>query len=68
MTGTFVHTEKLKPSIQGPISGKMHSSGISDVAFASVHSEKIRLKKMSMIIIIISMNKLQELKVFHGCQ
>ena len=33
---------------------------------ASVHSEKTRLKKMIMIIIIISMNKLQELTVFHG--
>ena len=30
----------------------MVSSGISDVAFASVHSEKTRLKKLIMIIII----------------
>ena len=37
---------------------------------ASVHSEKTRLKKMIMIIIIIiiSMNKSQELTVFHGRQ
>ena len=30
-------------------SGRMVSSGISDVAFASVHSEKTRLKKLIMI-------------------
>ena len=30
-----------------------------DVVIASVHSEKTRLKKMIMIIIIIIMNKLQ---------
>ena len=44
---------------------------ISDVATASVHSEKTRLKKMIMIIIIIiiiSMDKSQELTVFHGHQ
>ena len=33
---TLVHTEKLKPMIKGPISGKLVSSGISHVAFASV--------------------------------
>ena len=38
-------------------------SGISDVAIASVHSKKTRLKK-----IIISMNKLQESTVFGGRQ
>ena len=47
------------------ISGKWVTSGISDVAIASVHSEKTCLKKM---IIIISMNKSQELVVFHGRQ
>ena len=42
---------------------------ISDVATASVHSEKTSLKKMNMIIIInSSMNKSQELTVFHGRQ
>ena len=49
------------------ISGKLLTSRISDVAIASVHSENIRLKKMIMII-IISMNKSQELMVFHGRQ
>ena len=46
----------------------MLSSGISDVAFASVYSEKTRLKKLIMIMIIIIMNKSQELTVFHGRQ
>ena len=41
----------------------MVSSGISDVAIALVHSEKTRLKKLMMIII---MNKLQETMVFSG--
>ena len=44
----------------------MVSSGISDVAFASVYSEKTRLKKMIMIIII--MNLSQEKTVFGGRQ
>ena len=50
------------------ISGRMLSSGISDIA--SMHSEKTRLKKcmMIMIIIIIIMNKLQEMTVFSGRQ
>ena len=36
----LVHTVQLKPMIKAQISGRMVSSGISDVAFASVHSEK----------------------------
>ena len=45
------------------------SSGISVVAFASVYSEKIRLKKlMNMIIIIIIMNLSQETTFFGGRQ
>ena len=60
----------------------MVSSGISDVAFASVYSEKTRLKKLMMmkiiiiiiisisiiIIIVIIMNKSQEMTVFSRCQ
>ena len=51
----------------------MASIGVSDVVTASVYSEKIRLKRlmmmMKMIIIIIRiMNKSQETMVFHGCQ
>ena len=54
----LVHTVQLKPMIKAQISGRMVSSGITDVAFASVHSEKTRLKKlMEIIIIIIIMNK-----------
>ena len=35
----------------------MVSSGISDVAFASVNSEKTRLNKLMITIIIITSNK-----------
>ena len=48
-----MHTVKLKPIIKAQISGKMVTSGISDVAIVSVHSEKTRLKKLIVIIIII---------------
>ena len=62
----LVHTVKLKPNIKAQISGKLVTSSISDVAIASVHSEKTRLKKKFMIIIIISMNKSQEITAFGG--
>ena len=56
----LVHTVQLKPIIKAQISKRMVSSGISDVAFASVHSEKTRLKKLMMrIMIIIIMKKSQ---------
>ena len=42
----------------------MASIGISDVVTASVYLEKTRLKKWMMMI----MNKLQEMTVFHGRQ
>ena len=45
----LVHTVQLKPMIKAYFSGRMVSSGISDVAFASVHSDKTRLKKLIMI-------------------
>ena len=61
----LVHTVQLKPMVKAQISGRMVSSGISDVAIASVHSEKNRLKKLMMIII---MNKSQETMVFSGRQ
>ena len=57
-----------KPIIKAQISGTLVTSGISDVAIASVHSEKTRLKKMIIIIIIISMNKSLESTVFGGHQ
>ena len=54
---------------QKKTSGRMVSSGISDVATASLLSEKNRLKKLIMIIIIIIiMNKSQEMTVFGGHQ
>ena len=64
----LVHTVKLKPIIKDQIPGKLVTSGISDVATASVHSEKTWAKKWIMIIIIIIMNESQELTVFHGHQ
>ena len=36
----LVRTVQLKPMIKAQMSGRMVSSGISDVAFASVYSEK----------------------------
>ena len=65
----LVHTVQLKPMIKAQISGRMVSSGISDIAFTSVYSEKILLKKlMKIIIIIIIMNKSQEMTIFSGRQ
>ena len=46
---SLVHTVQLKPIIKAHISGRMASSGIRDIAFISVHSEKTRLKKLTMI-------------------
>ena len=64
----LVHTVKLKPFIKEQIPGKLVTSGISDVATSTVHSEKTRSMNLIMIIIIISMNKSQDLTVFHGRQ
>ena len=62
-----------KTNDKAHFSGRMVSSGISDVAFASVYSEKSRQKKLMMMMkmmmmIIINMNKSQEMTVFSGCQ
>ena len=48
----FSPRSKAKANYKRKISGKLVTSGISDVAIASVHSEKTRPKKMIMIIII----------------
>ena len=65
----LVHTVQLTPMIKAQISGRMVSSGISYVAIASVYSEKTRLQKcMTIMIIIILMNKSQETTVFSGRQ
>ena len=53
----LIHTVKLKPIIKAQISGRMVSSGISDVAFTSVYSEKTRLKKLMIMIIIMNNNR-----------
>ena len=60
--------------IKAHLSGRMASSGISDVALTSVYSKNTRLKKLMMmikiiiiiIIIISNMNKSQETMVFSG--
>ena len=65
----LVHTVQLKSMIKAQIPGIMVSSGISDVAIASLYSEKTRLKKCMMImIIIVLMNKSQEMTFFSGLQ
>ena len=52
--------------IKEQISGRMICSCINDIAIASVYSDKTRLKKLIMTIII--MNKSQETTVFGGHQ
>ena len=53
----LVHTVKLRTMIIAQISGRMVSSGISDVAFSPVYSEKTHLKKLMIMIIIITSNR-----------
>ena len=53
----LVHTVQLKPIIKVQISGRIVSSGISDVAIASVLIEKTHLKKLIIIIITITSNR-----------
>ena len=53
----LVHTVQLKQMIKAQISGRMISSGISDVAIASVCFEKTRLTKLIMMIIIMTSNR-----------
>ena len=66
----LVHTVQLRPMIKAHFSGRMVSSGISDVALASVYSEmkKLLVMMMMMKMIIIIMNKSQETTVFSGRQ
>ena len=61
----LVHTVKVKAIIKAQISGKLVTSGISVVAFVSVYSEKTRMKKL-MIMIMIIMNLSQETTVLAG--
>ena len=53
----FSPHSKVKPIIKAQISGKLVAIGLSDLATASVHSEKTHLKKLIMIIIIIITEK-----------
>ena len=67
----LVLTVQLKPMIKAHFSGRMVSSGISDVAIASVHSEKTRLKnlmKKMMMMMMMIMNKSREMTVFSRFQ
>ena len=50
----LVHTVQLKPMIIAHSSGKMVSSGISDVVVSASYTEKTRLKKLMKMIIIIT--------------
>ena len=66
----LVHTIQLKPMIKAHFSGRMVSSGISNVVIASVTSEKthlIELMKMMMMMIII-MYQSQETTFFTGAR
>ena len=56
----LVHTVQLKPMIKAHFSERTLSSGVSDIAFTSVHSEKTHLMKL--------MKKLQETTIFSGHQ
>ena len=53
----FSPHSKAKANYKAQISGKLVTSGISDVATASVHSEKTRLKKMIMIILLLQVTE-----------
>ena len=67
----LVHTVQLKLMIKAHFSVRMLSSGISDIAFASLHSEKTRLKKlmmMMMMMMIIIMKNRKNFWVFVGRQ
>ena len=59
----LVHTVQLTPMTKAQISGRTISGGISDVAFNSVDSEKTRLKKEMIMIIIITSNRKNHLLV-----
>ena len=49
----LVHTVQLKPMINADFSGRILSSGISDVAFTSVNSEKTHLKKLMIMKLLL---------------
>ena len=53
----LVQAVQLKPAIKVQISGRMASIGLCDVVSASVYSEKTRMKKLMMKMIIIITEK-----------
>ena len=57
----LVHTVQIILLIKVHFSGRMISSGISEVEFTSVHYEETCLKKLIMIITIIILNESQKL-------
>ena len=52
----LVHTVQLKPMIKAHSSGRIVSSGVSDVVIASVYSEKTHLNKLMMMMMMMMMN------------
>ena len=54
----LVHMVQLKPMLKAHSSGRMVCSGISDVAIASVHTEKTLLKKLMITIMIDTSTKI----------
>ena len=63
----LVHTVQLKPMIKAQISGRIISSGISDVAIASVYSDKNPSEEVDYDNYYIDDNS-QETTVFGGRQ
>ena len=53
----FSSHSKAKANYNSTNSGKLVTSGISDVVTTLVHSEKTRLKKLVMLIITITSNR-----------
>ena len=49
---SLVHTVQLEPTIKAQISGRTASIYVSDVVTASVYSQKTRLKKLLMMIVV----------------
>ena len=54
----LVHTVKIKLMIKAQISGRMISSGTSDVVIASVQSEKTHPKKLMLLLLQVKKNHL----------
>ena len=64
----FSPHSKAKANYKAQISGKLVTTGIRDVAIVSVYTEKTCTKKCLIMIIMITMNKSQEITIFGGRQ